>query len=289
MKRLPPLLTSQYEQILRRGLEEDLGIAGDLTTDAIVDGARTVKGRIVARQSGRLAGIRVATDAFGLLESTIRISDVIEDGVDVQPDDCLARVEGSARAILSAERVALNVLGRMSGIATATNSIVEAIRHTEARVVCTRKTLPGLRVLEKYAVRAGGGSNHRFGLYDAVLIKDNHISIAGGVREAVLRVRDALGHLVCVEVEVDTLEQLAEVMELGVDAVLLDNMDVDTLRDAVTLIDGRAIAEASGGITPTTASAIAETGVDLLSVGWITHSAPALDVALDIDEDSRKR
>jgi nicotinate-nucleotide pyrophosphorylase (carboxylating) len=194
----------------------------------------------------------------------------------------LADVAGPARAVLTAERVALNLLGHLSGIATVTRGIVDAVAGTGAEVVCTRKTTPGLRALQKYAVRAGGGRNHRFGLDDAVLIKDNHLAVAGSIEEAVRRVRMSVGHLVKVEVEVDDLEQLARALASPIDAVLLDNMPPEVLRQAVAAVAGRVITEASGGITPTTARAVAETGVDLLSLGWITHSAPALDVALDV-------
>jgi nicotinate-nucleotide pyrophosphorylase (carboxylating) len=194
----------------------------------------------------------------------------------------LAELAGPARALLTGERVALNFLGRLSGVATATRGLVDAVAGSAARVVCTRKTTPGLRALEKHAVRAGGGANHRFGLDDAVLIKDNHLVIAGGVAEAVRRARAAVGHLVKVEVEVDGLEQLAEALACGVDAVLLDNMSLEELAEAVRMARGRALTEASGGIRPETAAAVAATGVDLLSVGWITHSSPALDVALDL-------
>jgi len=193
----------------------------------------------------------------------------------------LAIVEGPARGILTAERVALNFLCHLSGVASATAGIVEAIKGHRARVVCTRKTMPGLRAVQKYAVRIGGGSNHRFGLDDAVLIKDNHIAVAGGLAPAVERARAATGHLVKIEVEVDTLAQLEEARRLGVDAVLLDNMSLDELRRAVALVDRRAITEASGRVTPGTAPAIAATGVDLISVGWLTHSAAVLDIGLD--------
>jgi nicotinate-nucleotide pyrophosphorylase (carboxylating) len=206
----------------------------------------------------------------------------VADGDVVAMGATLADLAGPARAILTGERVALNLLGHLSGIATVTRGIVDAIAGTRARVVCTRKTTPGLRALEKYAVRAGGGNNHRFGLDDAVLVKDNHLAIAGSVEEAVRRARAAVGHLVKVEVEVDDLEQLARALACPIDAVLLDNMPLPVLRQAVDLVGGRVITEASGGITPETARPIAETGVDLLSVGWITHSAPSLDVALDV-------
>ena len=277
-----PLLPLQYEGILRGALEEDLGLAGDLTTLAIVPASAAASGKVVARRAGCVAGLEIAADVFRLLDTAVTFVPRVAEGTRVAAGEVLAEVAGPARALLTGERVALNLLGRLCGIATVTRELVDAVAGTGARVVCTRKTTPGLRALEKYAVRAGGGSNHRFGLDDAVLIKDNHLAIAGGVGEAVQRVRAAVGHLVKVEVEVDTLEQLAEALACPVDAVLLDNMSPEQLVVAVRLVAGRVITEASGGITPSTARAIAESGVDLLSVGWLTHSAPALDVALDL-------
>jgi nicotinate-nucleotide pyrophosphorylase (carboxylating) len=242
---------------------------------------------MVAREAGRLAGLDVACSVFTRVDPRIQIERHARDGMDVAAGTTLATIEGPARGILTAERTALNILGRMCGIATATRQIAKAIEHTGAHVVGTRKTTPTLRALEKYAVKVGGGANHRFGLDDAVLIKDNHIAIAGGVRTAVERARKATGHMVKIELEVDRLDQLAEALELGVDVILLDNMPPDVLREAVAMVDGRAITEASGGINPKTAPAIAEAGVDLLSVGYLTHSAPTLDVALDIDPPER--
>ena len=280
---LAPPVPLLYEPLLRRALREDLGRAGDLTTDAIVAPEARARGRLVARQPGRVAGLDVALRTFTLLDPSVEAAVRIGDGRDAAGGDTLAVLDGAARALLSGERVALNLLGRLSGIATATRDLVAAVRPHRARIVCTRKTTPGLRALEKYAVRCGGGANHRFGLDDAVLIKDNHLALAGGIAPAVERVRGAVGHLVKIEVEVDTLEQLEEALGLGVDAVLLDNMDAATLRRAVAMAKGRALTEASGGIRPETAAAIAATGVDLLSVGWLTHSSPALDVALDLE------
>jgi nicotinate-nucleotide pyrophosphorylase (carboxylating) len=277
-----PVHPLQYERLLRRALEEDLGLAGDLTTNAIVPPGERVAGAIVARRAGCVAGLAVAARAFTLLDPEVSVQPRVEDGAVVEAGDLLAEVGGPARAVLTGERVALNVLGHLSGVATVTRGIVDAIAGTRPRVVCTRKTTPGMRALEKYAVRAGGGSNHRFGLDDAVLVKDNHLAIAGGVAEAVRRVRATVGHLVKVEVEVDDLDQLAQALACPIDAVLLDNMPPAMLRDAVDRVAGRVITEASGGITPQTARAVAESGVDLLSVGWITHSAPSLDVALDL-------
>ncbi len=279
---LPPPYPLQYEPLLRRALAEDLGRAGDVTTDAIVPPDAVAEARIVARRAGRVAGAPMAAAAFGLLDPRVMVTIEVPDGRDAAAGATIAWVRGPARAILSAERTALNLLGRLCGIATTTRDLVALVAPHGARVACTRKTTPTLRALEKYAVRAGGGANHRFGLDDAVLIKDNHIAVAGGVGPAIERVRRAVGHLVKVEVEVTDFAALDAALALGADAVLLDNMGVDALRAAVVRVAGRAITEASGGITPATAAAVAATGVDLLSVGWLTHSAPALDVALDV-------
>ncbi len=277
---LHPLI---YEDILRRALQEDLGRAGDLTTDAIVPPDLEASAGIVCRSPGCTAGIEVAVFAFRLLDPSTQADICVPDGSTVQSGDTLAVVRGLARALLTVERTALNIVGRLSGIATATHNIVEKIGKSSTRVVCTRKTTPGLRSLEKYAVRAGGGFNHRFGLDDAVLIKDNHVAIAGGILQAVERAREVIGHTVKIEVEVDTLEQLEETVELQVDAVLLDNMGLETVQQAVGIVDKRLVIEVSGGITPESAVDLAATGVDLISLGWLTHSSPALDVALDID------
>lgn len=275
-----PLL---WEPLVRAALLEDLGRAGDLTSDAIVPAALWAGGRVVARQAGCVAGLGPATRALTLFDPRVVVEAKVEDGAAVAADTTLAVVHGPARALLGAERTLLNLLGRLCGIASATRSVVEALRGSRARVVCTRKTTPGLRVLEKYAVRAGGGANHRFGLDDAVLIKDNHLALAGSVGEAVSRVRRHVGHMVKVEIEVDDLAQLEAALAAGVDAVLLDNMDLEQLRRATSLVAGRVLTEASGGIRPDNAAAIAATGVDLLSIGWLTHSAPSLDVALDLE------
>ena len=263
-------------------LAEDLGRAGDITTDAIIPADATMIAELAVRKPGRIAGLDLAIEAFRQMGGDAVAATVYKpDGSDAEPGEAVMRVEGSARAILTAERVALNFVGRLSGIATATREIVEAIGDHNVDVTCTRKTTPGLRALEKYAVRAGGGANHRFGLDDGVLIKDNHIAVAGGVRPAIERARAHVGHMVKIEIEVDTLDQLAEVLEIGADVILLDNMDPPTLTKAVRMIDGRSIAEASGGVTAATAAAIAATGVDVMSAGWLTHSAPSLDVGLD--------
>jgi nicotinate-nucleotide pyrophosphorylase (carboxylating) len=276
---LPRLLV---EPIVRAALVEDLGRAGDITTDSIVPPGERMAGVIAARQDGVISGTDAAAIAFALVDPEVAVTVERGDGARVAPGDVVLRLEGPARAILTAERVALNLLCRLSGVATATNSLVEAARpHGKASIVCTRKTTPGLRSLEKHAVRAGGGSNHRFGLDDAVLIKDNHIAVAGGVRPAIERAKARAGHLVKIECEVDTLRQLEEVLALGVDAVLLDNMEPAILARAVAMIDGRALSEASGRINAQTVGAVAASGVDLISCGWITHSAAIIDLGLD--------
>ena len=238
---------------------------------------------IRARQLGVLAGTDLARLAFQLVDPTIRFRLKKADGDHLSAGDVVGILEGPARGLLTAERTALNFLCHLSGIASVTAAIVDSIRHTKARIVDTRKTTPGLRAVEKYAVRMVGGGNHRFGLDDAVLIKDNHVAVADGIRAAIERARAGVGHLVKIEVEIDTLVQLEEAMAVGVDAVLLDNMSPDMLREAVAIVGGRAITEASGRITPQTAPTVAETGVDLISVGWITHSAPVLDLGLDFE------
>jgi len=278
---LLPLSPIMIEPLVRNALLEDLGRAGDLTTDAIVPVDRVATTILVARQGGVVAGLDLAALAFRLIEPRIEMTIHCPDGGEVVPGKTIATIGGPARGLLTAERTALNFLGHLSGIATATHSVVTAIRGHKARIVCTRKTTPGLRTIEKYAVRAGGGANHRFGLDDAVLIKDNHIAVAGGIAAAVERARAGVGHLVKIEVEVDTLDQLDEALRLGVDAVLLDNMTPEQLRQAVTMVAGRAVTEASGRITPATAPSVAATGVDLISIGWLTHSAPVLDIGLD--------
>ena len=272
------------EPIVRAALLEDLGRAGDITTDAIVPEHAEVEAAIVARQPGVVAGLDAALLAFELLDPGLRIETLRADGARIVRGDTVARIDGRARAVLAAERTALNLLCRMSGVATATRALADAIGDAKAKIVCTRKTTPGLRTLEKEAVRLGGGANHRFGLDDAMLIKDNHIAMAGGVRPALERARQQAGHLVKIELEVDTLVQLAEALEVGVDAVLLDNMAPEMLRRAVTMVDGRAVTEASGRISLETVAAVAASGVDLISSGWITHSAPILDLGLDIAE-----
>jgi nicotinate-nucleotide pyrophosphorylase (carboxylating) len=277
----PSLRHIMIEPLVRMALLEDLGRAGDLTTDAIVPADRRATTLLVARQPGVVAGLDLARLAFQLIDPAVEMRIERNDGATIAPGDVIAAISGPARGILTAERVALNFLCRLSGIASATASIVAAIGNHKARVVCTRKTTPGLRAIEKYAVRVGGGSNHRFGLDDAVLIKDNHVAIAGGVGEALKRAKGNVGHLVKIELEVDTLDQLKEALDHGVDAVLLDNMAPDVLAKAVEMAAGRAVTEASGRITPATAPQIAATGVDLISIGWLTHSVAILDIGLD--------
>jgi nicotinate-nucleotide pyrophosphorylase (carboxylating) len=276
-----PLPALMIEPLVRNALLEDLGRAGDLTTDATVPADARAKAALAAREPGVVAGLDVAIMAFRLVDPELQVQVIKPDGSRVVPGDDIAIVSGPARGLLTGERVALNFLGHLSGVATATATIADAIAHTQAKVADTRKTIPGLRALQKHAVRLGGGMNHRFGLDDAVLIKDNHIAVAGGVRPAIERARAYIGHLVKIEIEVDTLAQLEEVLAVGADVVLLDNMGPDMLREAVAMVAGRAITEASGRITPQTAPAIAESGVDLLSAGWLTHSARVLDIGLD--------
>ncbi len=282
MPELEPLSNLIIEPAVRAALAEDLGRAGDVTTEATVPADKTAHAVIAVRAAGRIAGLDVARCAFRLVDPSLKIAVALRDGSDAKPGDATCHIEGNARSILSAERVALNFMGHMSGIATATAAFVKAIEGTGARITCTRKTTPNLRAFEKYAVRAGGGVNHRFGLDDGILIKDNHIAVAGGVTAALDAAKARAGHMLRIEIEVDTLDQLKEALDGGAHAVLLDNMDPDTLRKAVEINKGRATLEASGGITLETVRAKAETGVDLLSVGWLTHSAPSLDLGLDI-------
>ncbi|WP_428391338.1 carboxylating nicotinate-nucleotide diphosphorylase [Lichenicoccus sp.] len=278
---MSPLPDLMLEPLVRAALLEDLGRAGDITTEAIVPAGLTARVAMTARDPGVVAGLDLARLAFSLIEPRLSFTAHRPDGASVAPGDLLASIEGPARGILMGERVALNYLCHLSGIATATNRLVRAAAHTQARICCTRKTTPGLRAVQKYAVRAGGGSNHRFGLDDAVLIKDNHIAIAGGVSVALRRARASVGHLVKIEVEVDTLAQLEEALSVGADAYLLDNMAPPVLREAVAMVAGRGVTEASGRITPETVAAIAESGVDLISAGWLTHSVTVLDIGLD--------
>jgi nicotinate-nucleotide pyrophosphorylase (carboxylating) len=283
---LPPLLVADA---VRAALKEDLGRAGDITSLATIPSSARAEAVIAARKPGTLAGLALAEAAFAAIDPSVSFMALKRDGDRLAAGAVVARVKGPARAVLSAERVALNYLCHLSGIATETTRLVSLVAHTNARICCTRKTTPGLRAFEKYAVRCGGGWNHRFGLDDAILIKDNHIAVAGGVAEAIRRARAFAGHLVKIEVEVDSLDQLAEALTAGPDVVLLDNMKPAMLGKAVALVAGRAKTEASGGITPDTVAAVAETGVDYISSGWITHSAPALDLGLDVAIRSPKK
>ncbi|KAF2991708.1 carboxylating nicotinate-nucleotide diphosphorylase [Methylocystis sp. MJC1] len=277
---LSPLL---IDDAVRAALAEDLGRAGDITTQAIIPARAAARAVIAARETGVVAGLPLARAAFRQMDSNIGVEAWLKDGAKAARGDIVARIEGPARAILSAERVALNYMGRLSGVASLTAQYAARIAHTKAKVCDTRKTTPLLRALEKYAVRCGGGANHRFGLDDAVLIKDNHIAVAGGVVPALRAAKRFVGHLVKIEIEVDTLGQLKDVLAEGADAVLLDNMKPADLRRAVEMVGGRMICEASGGVTLETVAEIAETGVDLISVGALTHSARVLDLGLDIE------
>src|SRR3954464_6363548 len=276
------MLRILIEPIVRAALLEDLGRAGDITSDAVVPVEARLGAVIAARQPGVLAGLEAGLLAFELLDPGLRIERLRHDGDLVERSQPVARIEGNARAVLAAERTALNLICRLSGVATATRSLVDAIEGHKAKIVCTRKTTPGLRILEKEAVRLGGGANHRFGLDDAMLIKDNHVAMAGGVAQALRRAKAAAGHLVKIELEVDTLDQLAEALDEGGDAALLDNMAPPTLRRAVAMVAGRAVTEASGRISRETAPALAAAVLDLASAGWITPSAPILALVLYI-------
>jgi len=278
-----PLPRQTVETAIKSAIEEDMGRSGDLTSQAVVPQDAIANGAIVARESGVLAGLDLAVAAFHAMSETIAVTRHLLDSEAIRPGDAVLSLQGPARAVLAAERVALNYLGHLSGIASQTRLYVDAVAGTQARITCTRKTTPNLRALEKYAVRCGGGVNHRFGLDDGILIKDNHIAVAGGVGPAVKAALASAGHMVRVEIEVDTLDQLREALDAGAQAVLLDNMPPDTLRDAMAIIDGRAAAEASGNVKLNTVRAIAETGVNYISVGRITHSAPCLDLGLDFE------
>jgi nicotinate-nucleotide pyrophosphorylase (carboxylating) len=279
--RLPPLLV---ERAVTAALEEDLGSAGDITTDAIVPAGAQDNARVVARKLGVVAGLDLAEAAFRALDPGARFTRVVEDGGKVEASGTIAWISAKTRALLTGERTALNFVNRLSGIATLTSAYVAAVEGTGARIACTRKTTPSLRALEKYAVRAGGGVNHRFGLYDAVLVKDNHIAASGGLANALNMLRARTGHLVKIEVEVDTLDQLEEALHFPIDAVLLDNMDVETLKKAVALVKGRVVTEASGGVTLENVREVAMTGVEVISVGALTHAARSLDSSLEWEE-----
>ncbi|KZK85219.1 putative nicotinate-nucleotide pyrophosphorylase [carboxylating] [Pseudovibrio sp. Ad13] len=282
---LPELSLIMVDDAVKAALLEDFGRAGDITSQATIPADAVATGVIAARKDGVLAGIDLALSAFRQVDPTLDVTVLAQDGDKLEPGTIIARIHGPARALLEAERVALNFLSHLSGIASATNAFQRKISHTNAKVVCTRKTTPGLRSFEKYAVRCGGGMNHRFGLDDAILIKDNHIAVAGGVVPAIESARAFAGHLVRIEVEVDTLDQLKEALTAKPDVVMLDNMGPDLLRQAVEINKDQAVLEASGTITLSTIQAIAEAGVDIISSGWITHSAPILDLGLDIEID----
>jgi nicotinate-nucleotide pyrophosphorylase (carboxylating) len=272
------------DEAVRRALSEDLGRAGDITSTATIPEGTPARAVMVARQSGVVAGLPLAVATLQNLSSDITIKADLRDGAKVAAGHQLLTISGPARAILAGERTALNFVGRLSGIATLTADCVRHTVGTKLRICCTRKTTPGLRALEKYAVRCGGGFNHRFGLDDAILIKDNHVAVAGGVRPALARARAHAGHLVRIEIEVDTIDQLREVLDTGLaDVVLLDNMDTPTLGEAVKLAKGRVVLEASGGVTLDSIAKIAATGVDYVSSGALTHSAQNFDVAIEID------
>ena len=278
---LSPLPGPLVDSAIRAALTEDLGLAGDITTNATVAADASAEAIIATRRDGVVSGLQLAEAAFRTLDPSVTFTVKAKDGTAVTAGDVIAVITGNARALLTAERVALNFMGRMSGIATLTRRYAEAVASTKAKIVDTRKTTPGLRAFEKYAVRCGGGQNHRTGLFDAVLIKDNHIVAAGGLPAAITAARAAAGHMVKIEVEVDTLDQLDEVLKHKIDAVLLDNMTPAQLKDAVKRVAGRCLTEASGGVNLDTVRALAETGVDMISVGALTHSAPVLDLGLD--------
>ncbi|HEY0144820.1 MAG TPA: carboxylating nicotinate-nucleotide diphosphorylase [Methylovirgula sp.] len=281
---LAPLSRLVLEPLVRAALIEDIGLAGDITTNAIVPPEAETRALFVARKPGVVAGLDLAKLSFELVDPSLTFSVAKPDGTHVAVGETIATVSGRAASILIGERVALNFLGHLSGIATATAKFVKAVEGHKAKIVCTRKTTPGLRAIEKYAVRAGGGQNHRFGLYDEVLIKDNHIAIAGGVTAALRRAKKHVGHMVKIEVEVDSIEQLREALLEKPDVILLDNMNPAQLAEAVKIVDGRAITEASGGVSLETAAAVAASGVDLIAIGWLTHSAQTLDIGLDFPD-----
>ena len=269
------------EDAVRVALSEDLGLTGDITSNACIPETQTSEAAIVARKPGSIAGVGIALEAFRQVDPSLSIDVERGDGSRINKGDKVMTISGSSRGILTAERVALNFLGQLSGIATATADLVDAVEGTGTKIACTRKTPPGIRALEKHAVLCGGGMNHRFGLFDAVMIKDNHIVASGGIAKALRAAKAAIGHTVKIEIEVDTLSQLEDVLAEGTDIVLLDNMSTDDLRKAVSMAKGKAILEASGNVTIKTVRSIAETGVDVISSGWITHSAPTLDLGMD--------
>ncbi|MBT8471126.1 MAG: carboxylating nicotinate-nucleotide diphosphorylase [Marinicaulis sp.] len=281
MTTIPPLSEIVIEDIVRRALKEDFGDAGDITTKSTIPADAQSKAVIAARQAGVIAGVQAGLAAFRLVDPTIEIKVAKGDGASVKKGDTVFELNGPSRGILSAERTALNFLGHLSGIATATAQFVNAIKNTGAKIAGTRKTTPGLRAVEKHAIRCGGGSSHRYGLYDAVMIKDNHIVAAGGFEKALAAAKSYVGHMVKVEVEIDRLDQLDAALKGGAHVIMLDNMSAEDMKKAVKRVGGRAILEASGNVTLETIRAIAETGVDVISSGWLTHSAPNLDLGMD--------
>ena len=281
VEREPALDEVLLKPLVEAALTEDLGRRGDVTSQATIPATMQAQLQIKARQAGVICGMDLARLSFALVDAQIEFIAQVVDGETVAAGTVLAIVSGNARHLLTAERTALNFMTHLSGIATATRQIVDSVAEYPAQITCTRKTIPGLRTVQKYAVRCGGGRNHRLGLDDAILIKDNHIAIAGDIKTAIQQAQDFAGHLIPIEVEVDTLEQLEQALEAGVSLVLLDNMSPETLSKAVTMCKGRAKTEASGGITPETVKAVAETGVDFIAMGYLTHSTTALDIGLD--------
>ena len=281
VKQEPALDEVLLKPLVEAALTEDLGRRGDVTSQATIPADMQAQLQIKARQAGVICGMDLARLSFALVDAQIEFIAQVVDGETVAAGTALAIVSGNARHLLTAERTALNFMTHLSGIATATRQIVDSVAEYPAQITCTRKTIPGLRTVQKYAVRCGGGRNHRLGLDDAILIKDNHIAIAGDIKTAIQQAQDFAGHLIPIEVEVDTLEQLEQALESGVSLVLLDNMSPETLSKAVTMCKGRAKTEASGGITPETVQAVAETGVDFIAMGYLTHSTTALDIGLD--------
>ncbi len=277
--KLSPLI---YKKIIETSLSEDIGSRGDITSDSIIPEKKQIKAVMRARANGVISGIDVAAEVFSICDKNINIRKISSDGENVIKGQDIMIVEGNARAILLAERTSLNIISHMSGISTETKKFVEEISKTKAKICCTRKTTPTLRALEKYAVHCGGGVNHRFGLDDAVLIKDNHIAIAGSIKSAIEAAKKNAGYMTKIEVEVDNLEQLKQVINYDIDVVMLDNMSPDLLRQAVNIVNGKIITEASGGVNFANIREIALTGVDLISIGWLTHSSPILDIGLDI-------
>lgn len=278
---LPPLSDVIIEPIVRLALAEDLGRAGDVTSQAMIISQKPFEWVIRSRKAGIIAGVDAAILAMRLIDPTVGFSVVSGDGCKVMAGDTIARLKGAAQSLLTAERVMLNFIGQLSGIATLTAQFVAEIAGTKAKIACTRKTSPGMRALAKKAVRLGGGSNHRFGLDDAILIKDNHVAAAGGVAQALTRAKAYAGHLLPIEVEVDSLAQLEQAICFNPNCIMLDNFTLEDLRKAVIRVDRKVTLEASGGITLSNVRAIAQTGVDIISVGALTHSAPCLDVGLD--------